>query len=491
MLRSRGAYHDDDLDHYFMARAALRHPQFLIDTWGRPAFNILYVLPAQLGWTATRLFTLVLAVATGWLTLRAASRLGFRHAWLAAALALWQPLFYRLSFSALAEPVAALMIAALLWAMADDRETLAAWLVGLLPLARLELSVLAPVVVIWLVRRRALRALIGVVAPLALWVVVGGIAHGHALWLLHAVGGAGRPLHSAGPVHYVRNLITVVGPVAFLGLFIGLGALVLGRGRPRPLLAALVVALVFGELAALSWEALPFGNSIGFLRHLIVMAGPLGLVAAAGYEWVARQAEGRARWAPVAITILVAAVTALWMSHRLEADFFIEKGKDWSRLVGLVPPALLVVVALARPALAGRAAWSHALALSAALFCLVTVRPLGLNPEQKTIESAVGFLREEQLLERPLQANHPWFYFLTGRDRWDRVATPYITRQALADAVPGTVVFWDNHYGQRLYGNVPVEELRQSPAWELIFEAESGDGQFRVVIFQRHPGAGG
>lgn len=488
MVRSHGAYHDDDLDHYFMARAALHQPRFLIDTWGRPAFNVLYALPAQLGWTATRAFTLLLAAATGWLTFRAAVRLGFRQAWLAAALALWQPLFYRLSFSSLAEPVAGLMIAALLWAMADDRPDLAAWMAGLLPLARLELVVLSPVVIAWLVRRRSLRALVGVVAPLALWAVVGGVVHGQPLWLLHAVGGAGRPLRSAGPVHYVRNLIAVIGPAAFLGLFIGLAALALGKERPRPLMAALVAALIFGELAALSWEALPFGNSIGFLRHLIVMAGPLGLVAGAGYEWVARASEGRARWSAVAIAAVTVGVTALWLSHVLEADFLIQKGHDWSRLAGLAPPALLVLVAVARPAVAVRPVWGHAVALSAALFCLVTVRPIDLNAEQKTVKAAVDYLRQEQLLGGPMQANHPWFYFLVGRDRWDRAATPYVTRQSLAAAAPGTIVVWDNHYGQRLYGDIPVEDLRRSPAWELIYEVESGDGQFRVVVFEKRPG---
>ena len=485
MLRSHGAYHDDDLDHYFMARAAFRIPRFLIDTWGRPAFTFLYALPAQLGWTATRLFTIALAGLTAWLIARAAGRLGFRHAWLAAALALWQPLFYRLSFSALAEPLAALMIAALIWSMAEEQTDLAAWIAGLLPLARLELVIVAPVVAAWLVQRQAFRAIVWMAVPVALWALVGGVANGDPLWLLHAVGGSDRPLRSAGPAHYLRNVLTVVGPAAFLGLFLGLAALLLGRGRPRPMLAALIVALIFGELTALTWEALPFGNSIGFLRHLIVMAGPLGLLAAAGYEWVARDAAGRARWPAVILVALVAAVTALWLSHRLEADFLVATGHDWSRLIGLAPVALLVLAAVARPSLAARPAWVHALALTAALFCIVTVRPIELNVEQKTVRSAVDFLRQEQLLNGPLLANHPWFYFLSGRDRWDRTATPYVTRESLARAPRGAIVFWENHYGQRLYGDVPVEDLRRDPAWELIYEVESGDRQFRVVLFER------
>ena len=85
-------------------------------------------------------------------------------------------------------------------------------------------------------------------------------------------------------------------------------------------------------------------------------------------------------------------------------------------------------------------------------------------------------------------ANHPWIYRFLDRDRWDRAATPYVTRENLAAARPGSVVVWENHYGQRLYGDVPLEELRNDPRYELIFEVESGDRQFRVVVFERVAG---
>lgn len=489
-LRSHGAYHDDDLDHYFMARAAFRQPHFLIDTWGRPAFTILYALPAQLGWLVTRLFTVALALLAAILTARAAARIGFRHAWLAAGLAVWQPLFYRLSSSALAEPLAALLIAALLWAVAEERDDLAGWMAGLLPLARLELIVVVPVVAIWLIGRRNWRPLLWLVAPLLLWAIVGGVAYGDPLWLAHAIRGAERPLRSAGPLHYFRNFITVAGPAAFLGLFLGVAAMLVNRERPRPLFAALVGGIVFAVLTALTWEALPLGASIGFLRHLIVLAAPLGLMAAAGYEWAARESDSRRRAAAAVVVLVVAAVVALWLSHQLEADFIVRAGHDWSRLIGLAPVALLVLLALfgfpgggRRPGL--RPAWGHALVVSAALFCILTVRPIDLNVEQKTVRTAVNYLRQEGLLNRPLMANHPWFYFLTGRERWDRAATPYVTRQTLASAPAGALIFWENHYGQRLYGDVPVNELRGDPRYRLLFEVESGDRQFRVTVFEK------
>src|SRR5262245_13417487 len=86
-VASKGAYHDDDLDHYFMARAALRQPEFFLNPWGRPAFTVLYALPAQFGFTAIRIATALIATITGWVTLRAARALNFRLPGLAAGLA--------------------------------------------------------------------------------------------------------------------------------------------------------------------------------------------------------------------------------------------------------------------------------------------------------------------------------------------------------------------------------------------------------------------
>jgi hypothetical protein len=167
----------------------------------------------------------------------------------------------------------------------------------------------------------------------------------------------------------------------------------------------------------------------------------------------------------------------------------VRPGRDWSRLIGILPGCILVFLAAARgdrfPK--GRAfeAVIQSLTISAALFCFLTVRPIPLNVEQKAVKSALDALRHGGLLSRPLLANHPWVYHLTGRDRWDRAATPYVTRANVAIARPGAVIFWENHYGDRLYGDVSLEELENNPDLRVLLKAESGDKQFRVVVLER------
>jgi len=340
--------------------------------------------------------------------------------------------------------------------------------------------------------REQWRELFWIPLPMLAWGVVGALIHGDPGWLPGAVLGSSRPLTSAGPIHYFRNLISVAGPAVFLGLFLGSLALIDGRSSRSaetpvaasraPAFATLVFVTVFGLLTLLTWERLPFGGSIGFLRHLIVLAPAGALLAGFGYAWAFR-AEGTWRILAGVLTLLVIALVALVLSHRLANDYFVIPGHDWSRLMGLAPVALLVLVAPWVGWLRRRA--MTLVSLLAALFAIAVIQPIDLNVEQKVVKNAVDYLGTEHLLGRPMMANHPWVYFLTGRDRWDRAATPYVTAKSIEAARPGALAIWENHYGQRLYGDVPVEVFRQDPRWELIFEAESGDKQFRVVIFER------
>lgn len=483
-LRSHGAYNDDDLDHFFIAAASLKKPEFLVDYWGRAGFTTLYALPAQFGWTATRLFTLLLVLVTGFITARTASKLGARHPAVWAALAIWQPLVLLLSFSVLTEPLAALLIAIVLNRQANDRPFEAALAAGLLPTVRLELGVISILVGAWiLMRHRRSWPLIPLMAlPLALWTIIGGAVHGNPSWLLNEIRGAERPLRTAGPVHYLRNLIVVTGPVIFLGL--GLGAWNLARrGLIRPHFAGLTWIVVFSLLTLLTWDKLKFGASIGFLRHLIVLSPVAALLAGAGFERALGDTNRRDRWIVTGITIGITALVALVLSHRLQYDFIVIPGHDWRRLMTLAPAAALLLIIPWLPK--GRSKALSVLPVIAAIGCLAITRPIDLNREQRVVRQSVEFMKSKGLLDRPLFVSHTWFYLFAGLDRWDRTRAPYTQKAAIAKAAPGSIIVWENHYSWRLYGDIMLPDLRNDPAWRLIREFEGDDRRFRVVLFER------
>ena len=490
-LASAGVYQDDDLDHYFMARAALKAPEFFLNPWGRPAFTIAYALPAQFGFHAVKLFTVLIAVLTGWFAARAARAMGFKYAWAAAPLTVWQPTFFILSFSALVEPLGALMIAAILDGQARKSDTQTAIAAGILPLARLELIGVSAAVGVLLLLRRNWKAILWLALPMVLWAVAGALAHGDPLWLYDAVTGSSRPLRTSGPMQYIRNDIVVVGPAAFLGFFLGLAVLGTKGPGPKPFFAAAVWVVVFVTLTALTWEKLDLGGSIGFLRHLIVLAPAVALLALSGYEALAQNMPPPRRWALLGAAIGVPVLVFFLLSHKLEWDFFVRPGRDWSRLLGMIAPAAVAIVAAGAPALFAR--WKRpalpvvVACLAALVFCVSVLRPIPISGEQKAVKLVADFIRQNGFyVGRTVMANHPWFYEMTGRDRWDRTLTPYVTR-ANVDAAPrGSIVVWDSHYGDRLYGDITLDELLNDPGYRRIAEAIAGkDNDVRVVAFER------
>jgi hypothetical protein len=257
-------------------------------------------------------------------------------------------------------------------------------------------------------------------------------------------------------------------------------------GLPGTSVPGFALLLAGGHLLVLmllAWEAVPFGRSIGFLRHLVTSAPAFALVAAWGVErwwgtgpgWHLRRGVFLGVWT---------AVTAAFLSHELIGHSLRGEGTEPWRWIatGLVGVAAWGAVAFGLPLRAG----AGVLALAQILMTLSTVHPIPLDPERQAVAKALQYLQEQGLDRDVVYTNHPWFAFLSGRDRYDERLTPRLTRAGLERAPAGSLVLWDNHYGPRLEGDVPVEALRNDPRFTRILELSAGkDANFKVVVFRR------
>jgi hypothetical protein len=126
------------------------------------------------------------------------------------------------------------------------------------------------------------------------------------------------------------------------------------------------------------------------------------------------------------------------------------------------------------------------LALAVLLPTLLTTRPIPLDPERQAVQAAVEKLGEWGLKDAVVYTNHPWFTFLSGRDRYDRVKTPLLRLETVLDAPPGSLVLWENHYGNRLWGNVPLARLEDDERFERLLWLEAGkDRNFQLLVYQK------
>jgi hypothetical protein len=487
-FNSPGTYQDDDVDRYYMARQALSDPELLLHGWGMPMALALFAVPARIaGYAGVEVTTVVISTGAAVMLGLAAQAVGLAFPWLAVLFLFFQPLFLELSYSALGEPMAALILSGVLWAWYRGRRDRAVVLSGFLPLARIDAGVLTVITLIAGWRHVGWGSRIGALVPVFLWNAAGFATTGELFYVFGA--GGTRPFHSLGPLHYLQNPLAIVGSVTaffFVWALVARGSGVddADENNRFPFFSVCLAAGHLLVLSILAWESLPFGRSIGFLRHAVASAPAVALVAVWGVgSWLSLSPRR------VVVRILFAAVwtvmVAAFLSHELAGHAIV--GEERLEYQWWITGSLGVVgLALVWKRLSSARPWiAAAVGALACALVLMTVRPIELDPERKAIQAAVDYLGEFQMDKSVVHTNHPWFVFLTERDRYDKTLTPLLTKEAIAEAKPGSLILWENHYGNRLTGDVPVGFLRENPRFERLLELTAGEaGNFRVVIFR-------
>ena len=485
-VMSAGTYQDDDLDHYYTAVRAWNHPELFIDPWAMPALTLLLAVPGKLfGYLGVEITTALVTGVTVLAVGMTARAIKLPHPWFAALLFFFQPLVLELSYSALAEPLGAAFLALGMWAWYTNRFDRSLMLLGWMPLARVETAWIPAAALLLTWRKTSWVGRIGAAAPLAAWAVIGFLYSGEPLYIL---GGEGtRPLNGLGVLHYAKNLIVISGPVILVGL---VWALVSGRtaGRRFPQAALVLCGVHLLLLSLLAWEALPLGRSIGFLRHALVVFPCLAVTAAYGFEAWSR-GEARSKMLTVLAAVGWAAVVYGWYSHVLESHSFVREGRvefRWMATAVLVGTGLLVLWTKKVPR-----SWVLLVGavLLAAGLTLKTTRPKDLDIERQAMARVIEYIDTYCVAvnvdcdSQIVYTNHPWFAFLTGRDRYNHQVTPLLTLENLDSAPSGALVIWENHYGNRLWGNVPDEFLRQNQEYERMLELSADP--FVFVLFRK------
>ncbi len=499
-LVARGIYNDDDIGHYLMARDALARPELLLNVWGRPLFTLLYALPAQSGFPAVRLMTAVVTALAVAATGLAAARLGL-SAPLTGALFGTMPFVLLLSYSSLTEPLCALVVALALWAWTSRRPGLALFLVGLVPLARLELGVIAGLCgLVWMAKNSGSRRLLGLL-PLwgaAVWAALGALVHQSPLWLLEQVfTGEANLYGQTGFWHYPRGLIFIIGPVAFLFLLVDW---VTSAAKRRLDWLSVLPAAVLLLYVVFSWK-LSLGHAAGFLRHLVAPAPLFALAAGRGVKTALGGSDAARRAFPIVLAggFLIAAFLsrALVMHHRAEGPFELARitaaalvlvvlaWVGWGKRASTVPDGRRGYHSKrskARDQVRGRPGIALAGAVLVAIAFLYAVTaepPLAPSPEQEAVMALGTWFLESEWADAPVIASHPWFLRELARaGRLPRGGVPLVKKDAIEEAAPRTVVIWDSHYSIRPPQGMQLKDFKLDPRFRMVRESIASDRRF-------------
>lgn len=282
---SNSPWDDDCVTRYYHTRAAIEDPSMFFSLWNRPLFVLLFFPVAQIGPWALMLQMIAITAIAGYYLYKAVEKLQFGFAPLVLPLFFFQTYFFSVSRNNLTEPLAVAIICLGLYFLVNKKYLWFAVVGSLLPLARLELSVLLAIWGLILLIEKQWKYILILAVPTLLLNVLGSFYNdGNMMWLVESTlgkeGEENRYGHT-GFWHYFERYIFVTGPIVFYFLFIGL----IERISKLKIDLFVFVQFVLGFMlyVVFSWK-LNMGNAAGFLRNLIPLTPLTAVLALYGFN---------------------------------------------------------------------------------------------------------------------------------------------------------------------------------------------------------------
>ena len=485
-LLSSGTWDDDCPTRYYFVRNAFNNPTMFISTYVRPLFALLYVLPLQLGKEAVIFETALIAVATCYFMYRSVHLMGYLNSYLIIPLIAFQAFYFPISFNALSEPLAALILAAGLYLYLERKYLLYAIVGGLLPLARLEL---APLLFFWaliLFKEKRYSFIIILPIPVLIWNFIRMLMQGDIIWLYHRIFAGQENRYGRGSFwQYFHRYIFFTGPAIFYFFLTGL----MERLYKRKFDFALIqLAVGFFIYVLFSWK-LSAGQAAGFMRNLYPLSPFAALIALEGFNIQFAFCTTRKRLIRQLVYIsIIVVLTLLFLSRKLVIHHIVTDESQYVNIAIMLPiMALFIISAYIIPGIYKHnnlqkiaAALVIGLSLS---YTLITEPPIGLIPERVVMHNVAKWYQDNNLGKVNTYVNHIWFFYSEDMDYYSDNFLR--TTQENLDAAPvNSIVIWDSHYADRLFGDVKLDYFEGKP-YKALGQIRSSDNRFLVVVFQK------
>jgi hypothetical protein len=442
----------DGVNHYMIARHAWKHPQLLLDLWGKPLFTLLASPFAQFGHVGVAGFNVLVAAATAWAGIRALRSAGGVAQLAFPVLVLLAPQYVLMVLAGMTEPLFGLVTVMTVLLLVHERHAPAAAVASLAPFARPEYIAFLPMVVLWLAYERKWRALPWCLLGFVVYAVIAAIAHGDPFWYW-----------TRDPYGYSGNLYGS-GPLDF---FFSRAETVYGR----PL-------LTLGMAALLLWPLVQWRDRDQRRAHrlmLVTAALPaLGILAVHSILWW-KGWRGSAGLVRVLVTSvpLAAVFTAFTLGRGAICLLGVWKGR----------------VAVSSVVLGALAFW--------AVSDLMLQVTLPSRPEmnQRFLDSAAFGVKRHQLGKERVYSTHPYIAFRAELDPFD--SARYNPIWGLSDVdvgrrfKEGDLLVWDSQLGSNESG-IPLDRLLNDGRFAVVETYEPPEGCrvlgghiYEIFLFER------
>lgn len=290
----------DSWMHYLFARFAFKHPENFLDQWGKPIFTLLASPWAQFGFGGVKLFNIICALSTGYLSFLIARQHVPKLAWLSLVFVFSIPVYFVSVFSGLTEILFALFLISGIYLYQNFRERWACLIISFLPFIRSEGFLIIPVFALMALYYKQYKAIGLLFLGTVVFSIIGLLVYSNLKWVFSTnpyllavnVYGKGSLLQFvrgnediAGAPQVLLVLLAIV--IFIRAYYAQLKARSLGSDR----MLNIRMVLIFGSFSvyfiahSIFWRLGIFG-SLGLLRVMAGIGPVIALSAFFAFHWM-------------------------------------------------------------------------------------------------------------------------------------------------------------------------------------------------------------
>ncbi|NOX85703.1 MAG: hypothetical protein GXO86_07035 [Chlorobi bacterium] len=502
---SHATWDDDCPSRYYATLNAFNEPVNFISLWNRPLFALIFSLPVHIGRNAVTVLMVFISAVSSWYLYLGVKETKQANAYLVVPFLLFQTYFFSISRNAETEPLASALINFGYYFLVKKKWLWFSLMASLIPLARLELSVLLVFWVWYLMINKQYKYIPLMVVPFILWNIAGGLIEGDFLYVFTHTIGTGSSVNRYGHSDfwfYFHRYIFVISPIVFYFFFIGF----LQRMVRRKMDAFVFWQFVTGFLlyVLFSWK-LNMGNAAGFLRNLIPLSSFVAILALEGFNlqndvllsvFAAKQKKKIKRkksnsYLLTASVVALIIITALFFSYKLFFHHWISTVNDFTNLWILSLMILLTVVVYfmfiryIRQPKSVTMIFGLIMSFGMLSYTLISEPPdANMNGERTAMKRVSDIYMHGYLKEFPVYVNHIWFFWANDLDKFSDNFHK-VTKENLQKAVTGSICIWESHYSAKHDGDVQPEYFLSHPEWLKLTIIVDSTTQFTCEIYQK------
>jgi ABC-type cobalt transport system substrate-binding protein len=434
----------DNVVHYRIAHYAFKYPHLFLDLWGKPLFTILSSPLAQLGYHYMRLFNVIVAILTAFLSVKILDILKLKDTYLAIPSILFSPIYFVLVPTAMTELLFGLIIILAIYFFFKENFVLSSVAISFLPFARNEGFILIPIFFLAFLLKKKYRVLPFLVTGFVFFSLLGWKHFGSFFWILenNPYTGAASLYGSGSLLHFVDRSPQVFG---------------------IPLVVLFIVGLFFATRNFIK-DRLCLRYT--FFFYLLVVGSALTYFAAHSYVW------WKGMGGSLGLTRVMAGIVPLFALTAVYGINQIPVKADIRRIISIIAIVVIVYIPFQKYQI-----------------------PFQIDATEKLVkETSSWLLDHEWISDRLIFYYDPVFCHYLKLDPFDQERTreQIHNREKPEESVPvGAIVIWDGHFGPN-EGGMPLQKLRHSPAFKQIYHVEPkheitvlNGHKYEIFVFER------